>query len=126
MDLRNPDIMKRGTGVAIQLGVVGVPRTEGVRTRASRREVGCRDTIYSKQQMDNGMNALSEHGVTAQALTGSGRSKLQFLTRLRSLCRQAQCLHRRQVLYVSQVLFLSFSQHALFLLWFVRAPLFFI
>ena len=69
-DMRNPDIMRRRTGDAIQLGVSGLPRAEGFRTREAERQATCTDTILSKQQMDSVMSAVSEHGITAQALTG--------------------------------------------------------
>jgi hypothetical protein len=69
-DIANADIVRRGTGVDTQLGVMGVPRREGYRGRESNRIVTCSDTIHSKHQMDLIMQALSQHGATAQALTG--------------------------------------------------------
>ena len=66
----NPDIMKRRMGDAIQLGVSGLPRTEGFRTREAERQATCTDTVHSKQLRESVMNAVSEHGMTAQALTG--------------------------------------------------------
>ena len=68
--LRNfatPDIVRHGSGVDAQLGVVGVPRTEGFRPRESRREVACNDAIHSKQQAETVMKALSEHGASARS-----------------------------------------------------------
>ena len=69
-DIANADIVRRGTGLDMQLGVLGVPRTEGYRLRASKRSVTCTDSMHSKQQMDSILQNLSEHGATAQALTG--------------------------------------------------------
>ena len=69
-DIGNADIVRRGTGVDTQLGVMGVPRTEGYRGRESNRIVTCSDTIHSKHHMDLIMQNLYQHGATAQALTG--------------------------------------------------------
>ena len=44
-DFANPDIVRRGSGTDTQLGVVGVPRTQGFRSRQSRRDATCADTI---------------------------------------------------------------------------------
>ena len=52
-DIANADIVRRGIGVDTQLGVMGVPRTEGYRGRESNRIVTCSDTIHSKRQMDS-------------------------------------------------------------------------
>ena len=38
-DLRNVEIRRRGSGDETQLGVAGLPRTQGFRERESRREV---------------------------------------------------------------------------------------
>ena len=69
-DFANPDIVRRGTGADTQLGVLGVPRTEGFRARESRRDVTCTDTIVTSTMMDAALSELAEHGTTAQALTG--------------------------------------------------------
>ena len=44
-DSANPDIVRRGTGIDTQLGVLGVPRTEGFCLRESRRVVSCTDSV---------------------------------------------------------------------------------
>ena len=44
-DVANPDVLRRGAGADTQLGVVGVPRTEGYRVRESTRSVTCVDTV---------------------------------------------------------------------------------
>ena len=75
-DIGNADIVRRGTGLATQLGVLGVPRTEGYRGRESNRIVTRSDTIHSKHQMDSIMQNLSQHGATAQALTGKAMGEL--------------------------------------------------
>lgn len=62
--------MRRGNGVDTQLGVMGVPRTEGYRGREYNRIGTCSATIHSKHQMDSIVQILSQHGATAQALTG--------------------------------------------------------
>jgi hypothetical protein len=69
-DFANPEIVRRGTGADTQLGVFGVPRTEGFRARESRRDVTCTDTIVTRSMMDAALSELAEHGTTAQALTG--------------------------------------------------------
>ena len=48
LDLADADIVKRGSGVDTQLGVVGAPRTEGFRTLESQPSVSCSDTVSSK------------------------------------------------------------------------------
>ena len=68
-DLSSPDILRRGSGLDVQLGVVGIPRTEGFRVRESKRSVTCADTLHSKLQMEVAMQALAEHGTTSHALT---------------------------------------------------------
>jgi hypothetical protein len=68
-DLSNLDILRRGSGLDVQLGVVGIPRTEGFRVRESKRTVTCADTLHSKLQMEVAMHALAEHGTTSHALT---------------------------------------------------------
>jgi hypothetical protein len=75
-DIGNADIVRRGTGRDTQLGVMGVPRTEGYRGRASNCIVACADTIHSKHQMDSIMQNLCQHGATAQALTGKAMGEL--------------------------------------------------
>ena len=72
----NTDIVRRGTGLDTQLGVMGVPRTEGYRGRESNRIVTCSDTIHSKHHMDLIMQNLSTHGATAQVLTGKAMGEL--------------------------------------------------
>jgi len=74
-DVRNPDIARRGTGVDTQLGVVGVPRTEGFRGRESWRTVTSTDTVHSKSRLEGHMKSLSEHGTTAHALTGQAMAE---------------------------------------------------
>ena len=69
-DLRNPDIVRRGSGTDTMLGVAGVARTEGDRVRESRREVTCTDTVHTKVQMADAMQSVSAHGISARALTG--------------------------------------------------------
>ena len=54
----NADIVRRGTGLDPQLGVLGVPRTEGYRGRESNRIVTCSDTIHSRDQMDSHMQSV--------------------------------------------------------------------
>ena len=62
--------MRRGTGVDTQIGVLGVPRTEGYRYRESLREVTCKDSIHCATELRQATHDLAEHGTTAQALTG--------------------------------------------------------
>ena len=69
-DFANADIVRRGTGVDTQLGVLGIPRTEGYRYRESARKVTCSDSVHSATDLSTTMHELSEHGTTAQALTG--------------------------------------------------------
>ena len=69
-DIGNADIVRRGTGLDTQLGVLGAPRTEGYRGRESNRIVTCSETTRSKHQMRSIMQNLFQHGATAQALTG--------------------------------------------------------
>ncbi|MFM7989439.1 MAG: hypothetical protein ACKPKO_60005, partial [Candidatus Fonsibacter sp.] len=66
----NLDIVRRGVGADMQLGVIGVPRTEGFCMRESRRDVTCIDTIASTATMSAALNELADHGTTAQAPTG--------------------------------------------------------
>ena len=75
-DCANADIVRRAIGVDTQLGVMGVPRTQGYRGRDSIRIVTCSDTIHSVQQMDSVMQNLLQHGATAQALTGKAMGEL--------------------------------------------------
>jgi len=86
-DIANVDIVRRGTGVDTQLGVMGVPRTDGYCGRESNRIVTCSDTIHSKHQMDSIMQILSQHGATAQALTGKAMGEFgrSFYARQRQL-----------------------------------------
>jgi hypothetical protein len=83
-DIANADIVRRGTGVDTQLGVMGVPRTEGYRGRESNRIVTCSDTVRSNHQMDSIMQHLSQHGATAQALTGKAMGELGAVVMQRS------------------------------------------
>ena len=69
-DLRNVEIRRRGSGDETQLGVAGLPRTQGFRERESRREVACSDSIHSKSEMRASLQSLAEHGITQRALTG--------------------------------------------------------
>ncbi|WP_353239605.1 hypothetical protein [Limnohabitans sp.] len=69
-DYGNPDIVRRGTGTDTQLGVLGVPRTQGYRRRESARQVKCVDSVHGATEMANALNLLADHGTTAQALTG--------------------------------------------------------
>ena len=69
-DFANADIVRRGTGADTQLGVLGIPRTEGYRYRESARKVTCSDSVHSATDLSTTMHELSEHGTTAQALTG--------------------------------------------------------
>ena len=75
-DFANADIVRRAIGVDTQLGVMGVPRTQGYRGRESNRIATCSDTIHSVQQMDSIMQILAQHGATAQALTGKAMGEL--------------------------------------------------
>ena len=87
-DFANPDIVRRGTGTDTQLGVLGVPRTEGFRVRECRREVTCTDTLVGANMMGTALNDLAEHGTTAQALTGKamGDFGVAFLHGAASTC----------------------------------------
>ena len=69
-DFANKDIVRRGTGLDTQLGVLGIPRTEGYRYRESQRLVTCTDSVHGATDMAVVMKELGEHGTTAQALTG--------------------------------------------------------
>ena len=69
-DFANKDIVRRGTGLDTQLGVLGIPRTEGYRYRESQRLVTCTDSVHGATDMAAVMKELGEHGTTAQALTG--------------------------------------------------------
>ena len=75
-DFANADIVRRGTGLDTEFGVLGVPRTEGYRSRESKRSVTCTDSTHSKQQMGAILQNLSEHGATTQALTGKAMGEL--------------------------------------------------
>ncbi len=45
-DYANKDTVRRGTGMDAQIGVLGIPRTEGYRYRESLRKVTCKDSIH--------------------------------------------------------------------------------
>ena len=55
-DFANLDIVRRGNGKDTQLGVVGVPRTEGFRTRESSRRVTCTDTVVTGSIVDTALH----------------------------------------------------------------------
>ena len=61
-DKRHVDILGRGSGPDTQLGVAGLPRTEGFRAREPRRHMTCSDSIHTKTEC--------EDGITSRALTG--------------------------------------------------------
>ena len=61
-DSANADIVRRGTGADTQLGVLGIPRTEGYRYREFRRHVKCTDSIHCPSDMAVAMQNLAEHG----------------------------------------------------------------
>ena len=69
-DFANADVVRRGTGPDTQLGVSGVPRTQGYRYRESLCQVTCSDSVHTNSELDTAMRHLADHGTTAQALTG--------------------------------------------------------
>ena len=72
-DLRHVEILRRGSGDETQLGVAGLPRTEGFRQRESRRQVTCSDSIHTQTDINVlFLQVVSEHGITSRALTGEG------------------------------------------------------
>ena len=69
-DFANPDVVRRGVGADTQLAVFGVPRTQAFRTRASRDQISCTDTVLTSSAMDATLTRLAEHGTSAQSFTG--------------------------------------------------------
>jgi len=69
-DFATADVVRHGTGLDTQLGVSGVPRTQGYRYRESLCQVTCSDSVHTNSELDTAMRHLADHGTTAQALTG--------------------------------------------------------
>ena len=105
-DFRNVEIIRRGSGADTQLGVAGLPRTEGFGQRESRRQVACSDSMHTKTEM-----YVSNLSPSMELLRALGREKpwetlvlsshtvhrARILTLLRNLCHLAlrqRCRHR--------------------------------